>query len=193
MGSKKTRILADLAPQTQLYYISDIIHRKNITIQDLAPLSSLEINETAYMEMKGDIDENIMRCLVSLDQFEEVVHEFFPSRIKIYVLGDESIERLLRTVFSEEIAPTIDQLAILELLHACSIIYRLAYSPKFGYNPSRFKQTRISGWGRAVCRRGEDVTYAKDRKIRQMVTDHIDEYREIVALCTAERRPLDTS
>lgn len=197
MKPTSPQVVADLDPQTQLYYISNILRRGNASILDFAPLSSREVEESIHADMDNVLDEAILRYILALDKFEEFIHQICAPSAQVYILGDSSVDKLLHEFFGgdSDCPPTSHRRAIAELLHGCSIIYRLACSPKFGYDPAKFKQIRISGWGRSLCQcvlHSRTIGCPDGSEIKHLIVTHIEIYREIIVLCTDVKRPLDT-
>lgn len=179
--------IAAHSPWRQLLLVSSVLDTGAVTLNQLCPLESFAPADGAIVTPV--VDDVLGSVLCGLNDLESVMKDIIAPTCQIYVLGIDTTAEL--AALCSRRAHSVDDIRLaIALLHAIGLVYRLPSALKFGYDPAKFHQIRVSGWGRHHLTEGAKPSRSARPWIQRVLENHLTEYRELIALCNSPDRPL---
>ena len=197
--------LVDISPIERFNYVAELLGgegREERSLQQflkpLLPLSEQKVSlDKLSLHALAPIEHDnspLMRCISALLAVDTLFLDLFCFRRHVYLLGDDSVPRLLNPGGAAP-PPSTDWRCFIEVLGTIGLIYRFNAASKFGYSARGLMQLRLNGWGTILAkqRRVDQSVAFKDMLgfWRERFAFHSSDYRALLRLCDDENRPLE--
>lgn len=197
--------LVDISPIERFNYVAALLASETRAArpleQFLKPLLPLSEQKVPLHSLNLDAREPtehdnspLLRCIGALLVVDTLFQDLFLFRKHVYLLGDDSVPRLLNAD-GAAMPPPADWRRFIEVLGTIGLIYRFNAASKFGYSARGLMQLRLNGWGTILAhQRHVDHSVAFKDMLdfwRERFALHAEDYRALLRLCDDDNRPLD--
>lgn len=191
-------LLSDLNPIERFDQVPAFVGRRTHLAAELwlplAPLASLPTTAHVGDWAERELQDQMRLILLALHAVDAVFEREFDYHRHVYIVGEEQLVGLVGPNALKHF--DVSTTAQLEILSVIGLIYRFNVARKFGYSDRGVLQFRLNGWGRALVEdrnlvQGERFS-ALFARLANTILAFESEYQEILTLCNAESRPLDT-
>lgn len=184
--------LEALTPLDRLRYVASTCSRGQ-PLDRFCVLSSTIVEDEHQQVEPGLEMVNLLTPVAILEAFATVIADQLRGSGQVYWLGDDNF-----AAFAESMGvfPECSWAAHLEVLANCGLIFRFPAALKFGYSGPLITQLRSNSWGNAAFAECNLSTYPAYETARNGIAVILErsreQYVELVALCQAPGRPLET-
>jgi hypothetical protein len=205
MEPESELLLVDISPIERFNYVAELLACEGREAQSfqqslkpLLPLSEQKVSlDRLNLHALGPIEHDnspLMRCISALLAVDMLFLDLFRFRRHVYLLGDDSVPRLLNPGGAAT-APSTDWRCFIEVLGTIGLIYRFNAASKFGYSARGLMQLRLNGWGTILAKQrrvDQSVTFKDMLNFwRERFALYSEEYRALLRLCDDDNRPLE--
>ncbi len=190
----------DLSPLERFRSLQHIIEQDyDDQLLKLCPLYFLTTNpEDRNVDFSYNSLKPFILIVMALHSFDKAVYSTFNYDKHIYILGDETINYLVKEAnLIQHIENKLELKQYLEIITTIGFIYRFNVARKFGYAERSVMQLRLNSWGRYLVElydfESSDFFKKSFSNLSSMLKMHKNDYELIMKLCNSSERPLNVS